>query len=392
MRNVFFVSVILILTSVSVCVASIDCGRKLSRVERKICENEELKKLDIRFHKFYELIKYTKAGKVFNEKNSEWKLKQSHCLTEKCIKNLYKKLTDDVVKLLLEQSPRYAEMQRECRELNIPQECEVYAFDANGTGLNIHYADFAIDENYETHVKNIMVNRPQKCVVLALSSFEPTVWKVYYTPQTQIYGVILAYDNKNQMLQGVPVGTKVWRNECLKGSVAEAFMSGLANNNVIDIKNTHIGEKLPDENYVHQAQNIDVNVHILQELPNHQAVEALVQDEVLRPVDAKDVTFLTERGYSAIDQWGDVDFFDWNSDYNFRCKDKLSYSHSRKCHYYILEKPLEKLPRGLNGVYGIVVFVPEQMMSPTKSSGNTTSSIMRMHATLKELNSFRKKN
>ncbi len=280
-------------------------------------------------------------------------------------------------------------MQRECRELNIPQECEVYAFDANGTGLNIHYADFAIDENYETHVKYIKVNRPQKCVVLALSSFEPTVWKVYYTPQTQIYGVILAYDDKNQMLQGVPIGTKVWRNQCLKGDVRQAFMSGLANNNVIDIKNTYIGEKLPDKNYIHQAQNIDVNVQILQELPNHQAVEALVKNGVLRPIDAKDVMFLTDRGYSAIDQWGHVDLSDWNSMYDFRCKDELSYSHSMECHHYILEKPLEKLPRGLDGVYGIIVFVPEKMIPPTKSS--TTSSIMRMHATLEELNSFRKK-
>lgn len=348
----------------------------------------DLKNLDKKFDRFYEMIKYTGGGKKFNEINPEWELKRSRCLTERCIKNLYEKLTKDALNILLEQNPNYKQMREECRTLNIPPECEVYAFDANGTGLNIDYAEFAIDENYETHVKNIRVNRPEKCVVLALSSFEPTVWKIHYTPDTKIYGVILAYDDDNQMLQGVPVGTKVWRNQCLKGSVREAFLSGLADNNVVETKNTYIGARLPDERYMHQARNIDVTAKIQQELPNHEGVGFLVKNGVLRPVDEKDAAFLIDRGYSAIDKWMPVDFTHWK---NVRsgCKDALRFSHSSECHYYILEKPLEKLPRGLSGVYGIVVFVPEKMTPPEKHG--TTSSIMRMHAGLEELNNYRRK-
>lgn len=369
----------------------INCNKSLSRVEKKICNNQELKDLDARFSKFYDLIKYTESGVQFKDHNPEWKLELSHCFTEKCIKNLYQKLTDDAINLLLEQNPRYKQMQQDCKALMIPEECEVYAFDANGTGLNINYAEFAIDDNYETHVKHIKVNRPQKCVVLALSSFEPTVWKVYYTPGTQIYGVILAYNDDNQMLQGVPVGTKVWRNECLKGSVREAFISGLANNHIVDTKDSYIGKKLSDESYVHQSQNIDVVAHIQQELPNHQGVRNLVEKGILRPIDKKDVSFLIDRGYSPIDQWGNVDLSDWEEMYNFRCKDALSYSHSMECHHYILEKPLEMLPPGVGGVYGVIIFTPEGMTPPTKRI-HATSSIMRMHATLDELNDFRKKN
>lgn len=371
----------------------VNCNDKvLSRVEHKICDNEELKLLDERFNKFYQMIKFTKDGQEFDKANPEWQLERSRCFTETCIKNLYNTLIGKTMEVLLEQNPRFKQMQEECSALAIPPECEVYAYDANyaGGGLNIDFAEFAIDENYETHVKSIKVNRPNKCVVLALSSFEPTLWKIYYTPQTQIYGVILAYDDENQMLQGVPVGTKVWRNECLKKSVAEAYMSGLANNNVIELKNAFIGEELPNTSYMHQARNIDVNVKIQQELPNHEAVKALVKAGVLRPIDQKDVGFLIDRGYSPINAWLPVNLSDWKRMYEFRCSDERGRYISYECNHYILEKPLAKLPRGLDGVYGIIVFVPDGMTPPEKSS--TTSTIMRMHSSLKELNEFRREN
>lgn len=386
----FFSAVI----STEVYAGSVNCNeKKLSRVERKICDDPELEYLDERFDRLYQRIKFSAAGRQFDKKNPEWELKRSYCLTRKCIKKLYENLTDQITDILLEQNPRYQEMLQECGNLQIPPECEVYAFDA--AGLNIDYAEFSIDENYETHLRKIKVNRPGKCVVLALFSFEPTLWKVYHTPQTELHGVVLAYDKKNQMLQGVPVGTKVWRNQCLKGNVREAFIIGLAGNRVIETDSPDIGDKLPDENYLFLSRNIDVNATIQQELPNHEAVAALVGDGVLRPIDEKDAAFLIDRGYSAIKQWGTVDLKQWQAERRSRkryCQDPLNFSHSMDCHYYILEKPLDRLPRGLDGVYGIVVFVPDGMTAPEKYENGSTSSTMRIHATLKELTEYRKGN
>lgn len=80
-------------------------------------------------------------------------------------------------------------------------------------------ADFYIDEKAETGIASVRVNRSGKCTVLFLSTYEPTVWNIYTTPETRLAAVVVP-GYKKQMLRGMPDGTETINNTCLPGGYA----------------------------------------------------------------------------------------------------------------------------------------------------------------------------
>lgn len=364
--------------------AYVNCTKEiLPNVEEIICKSDDLKQKDEVFRQYEEMVKFLPEYMDFKQANKGWELERSRCDSEECIKNIYDRLIKQAEEMIFEYNPQYKKLREDCQALNLPQECETYAYDA--AGLNVNFADFQIDPNTETHLRTIKVNRPGKCVNLILTTFEPTVWRIKYFPTTKIKTVILGKirDGYNQMVQGVEIGTKIYRDRCSVSHEQELPFTGIPN--LRKVNKPVIGKEENDGSYWYHPENIDVKAEIRQELANHEAVNQLVREGVLRRITKKDKKFILKTGFSAIDIWASLPNFDMGFNHA-NCADKLNRHTNSYCNYYFLNKPLKQLPRGLNGVYGITIFVPTDMEPPVKwQDSHTTSGIVRLHATSAEL-------
>lgn len=386
-KKILILSLFCLLCAATVTRAEISCNKKiLTKDEELICQSENienLKYLDKMFETFEQMIRFMPEHMDFKQKNKEWRVERSQCETEECIRALYERLIQDAEEIIFANNTEYRNIREECQSLDLPQECETYVY--RGGGLNVDFADFQIDPNMETHQKTIKVNRPGKCVNLILATFEPTVWKIKYFPTTKIKTVVLGKTrNYNQMVQGVEVGTKIYRDICARSDQQWHYFTGIKNLNIAN--SPIIGKEEEDSLYWYHPENIDVKAEIRQELANHEAVNQLVKEGVLRRITAKDKEFILKTGFSSIDTWNLPDFTFFNHQY---CDTEIQLYTDYKCNYYFLDKPLKQLPRGIDGVYQISIFVPTDMEPPIKShSPHNTSNIVRLHTTSEELQKY----
>jgi len=120
--------------------------------------------------------------------------------------------------------PSYSAQQKnsfECMypELSIPSDLVIYGTESySGRKTN-----FQIDQSGHTATQfDITVNRPYKPVALMLSSYEPSIWNIKWTAETNIVA-IWASGNHKQVISGVPSHVPTFtrysgKTPCIKGS------------------------------------------------------------------------------------------------------------------------------------------------------------------------------
>lgn len=119
------------------------------------------------------------------------------CRDEKCLTEGYR-----AYKQVLSEYGRA----RQCRILQIPDECEIYVYSDQDTTNRSR--NFSVSQKYYTFESSLKINRPHKCVYLFLSSQYARVWNIQATKDTELRKIFVGADD-NQAVRGYPEKTEV---------------------------------------------------------------------------------------------------------------------------------------------------------------------------------------
>ena len=200
--------------------ASFDCQKATRDLDKTICSNQKLSKLDESMSSYYFKLKQTLDGESSNrllKEQRSWLIKRTtECNSgdANCIIDLYKtrilelrKEHENLIPYTYSESRSIQGVTGSCRfnSEDVHSDTIVYAGGAySGRKIN-----FQIDQSgHQATQFEVIVNSPEKPVALILGAYEPSVWNIAWTQGTQISAVV-ATGYHRQAVAGLPRDTPI---------------------------------------------------------------------------------------------------------------------------------------------------------------------------------------
>lgn len=306
------------------------------------------------------------------------------CPTVSCIEKRY---ADRIRYLRNEEYKKETQpkaLPQNCIIPELPDEYELYGITNYGSD---RMAELDLGGHHATELQKLWINRPEKNVVLVLSSYEPTVWDLHITPQTKLAAVFVGSHDKH-MLRGVPAGTFVG-SDCeigyqedeqrLKYKIRDLGLS--SEKTYIYKDKTVIGTRLPDAEY-HFAKGTKGEGRPVKLLPGKYGIEQYVERRHLLPLERNEVYRLRQQGVTIASSFDNPQAFAENlvgqpivvcpelpEKYDCRMKKILvcpavPEEYDCRNRSYILPEAVDRLPDGLVGNEAIRLYVPKGFPVP----------------------------
>lgn len=365
------------------------CGKLNDLVELTVCRSPELERLSRKTENAFDeaLRENPNYSLLLQENRKQWEEMRRNCRTLNCLR-----LACSERAQWLEER-RFTELFKPpCTLPALPPDCDIYAYSLYSAPEK---ADFYIDEDAETGIASIRVNRPGKCTVLFLSAYEPTVWNIYTTPETRLAAVVVS-GYKKQMLRGMPDGTETINNTCLPGyhepgqlpKVLQKLSLWNENTTVFAEKINgaeylEIGEPLKNEAYTCFPENMDGRKLNLSLAPDRAGVRQLRNEGKIRRLISKDIKTLKSYKIEMIggpfmhtdrEDNFEREFSNISRCHGHNARDDKAYD--MMCNTYLMLENFPKLPEGLGGANAISLFVPDGL-APPENHGHST--LYRIH-------------
>jgi len=195
--------------------ADTDCSGAATALEKAVCSDKELSRLDKTLSDIYfkSLISLEAAqGEALSRSQRTWSKETTEaCPTLKtsCLKKYYQ---DRILKIkttyggIVEIDPTEENelrgLRNSCRfdDENFSADLVIYAGGAYGG----RKTDYQIDQSgHQATQFDVVVNSPDKPVALILGAYEPSIWKIIWTAGTNIEAVVVTGHHK-QAIAGLP--------------------------------------------------------------------------------------------------------------------------------------------------------------------------------------------
>lgn len=358
----------------------VDCNLPQSIQEKVICQDDNLREVNNQIKKLLaektqdapEMIKYYQ---LFGN------IKLKSCTTNECLtqssnefknwleKEEYKKLKDT------------ADASR-CQLQNLTPDCEIYAYSQYNGEEKIE--DIFISDEEESYLTKVKINRPGKCVILFLSSYDATIWDIYATPQTKLEAINVG-SHCPQMLRGMSDNVQTKNRQstskdkndiCLDyyydtDKMVEAIENlNLNLKNIVLLDKPIIGDVVADAQYYHNPQIFDGQYVMPDIKPGDGGLKQLIEQGKIRKGNAADIQKIKSIGFEFLSGTHPVE-----------SAKEYAFSFGRR-NMYIMLSNFDKLPKGLAGSDSIILFVPKDLTPPDSNEGH--SNFYRFNASLAE--------
>lgn len=317
------------------------------------------------------------------------------CPTVACIEKKYA----DRIRYL-----REGEYKKDVQPKSLPQNCvipqlpdgyELYGVAAYSSN---RVADIKLNNHSTTVEQRVWINRPGKNVVLVLSSYEPTVWDLYATPQTKLIAVF-AGSGSDQMLRGLQPETFA-SFDCEIGYQKDAQNLkykirdlGLSSETMEFLENkTVIGSRLSDTEYRLASGTKGESVPV-KLLPGQYGMEQYVERKHVLLLERSEAYHLRRQGVVVSSSVENPQAFaedltgrpitvcpEFPEKYDCRMEKFLicpAVPEQYECRNktYLLLEAVDKLPDGLTGDNAIRLYVPKGLPVP-KNLGESRAYIL----------------
>ena len=352
-------------------------NQKYHELQSQMTEEDfsKLKSAQIDWIKFKE--KTCRLENIIQSYNQSWVIESvSGDQNLECIQRLTELRLDDLKNYLsiIKNSKVIVE---NCQFKNLPSEFEVYAV---GKYSGITSSDYQLgNSGHSTKIIEVVVNKPNIPIVLVLMAYDPVIWKVSHTKESNVIGVVLA-GYHSQALLGLPSTTpKILaiheeKSEC---KYFYAYKAGKeldqAINNIKSITGQDLAELLttPTNNKFHIGSSKINNPSSLlfstessisdytniDKFPSGQkGLDTLVELEKIRLATQSEISAWVEKASSKYQK------------YNQELK--VSHHMRRGRTYIILDN--FKLPTGLAGAHSRSFIVPVNQNLPSGPRGHNT--------------------
>lgn len=254
-------TVVFVLTSHSLFAASFNCSKATPGMEQEICADTQLSKADENLAKYYLKLKNSldkKRSKGLLREQRVW-LKQRSNLCKSgdvsCLKKLYsdrinvlRSKYENLVPFTLGDSYDFYGLRGTCgfADVKFPEEFVIYAAGwYAGRKLDIQ-----IDQSGSEATRfDIIVNSPDKPVVLILGAYEPSIWNISWTKETVILAVV-ATGYRRQAVIGLPKDTPVLISSADNGGLCGHVYPDGKNQKQIDEFSNKLFNKPPNMVYL----------------------------------------------------------------------------------------------------------------------------------------------
>lgn len=261
LSEAIFFSILLIgLTPVLVLAASFDCKKASSNLEKQICSNAEIGSADENLSKYY--LKLMKS--LDRERAQELRLEQQEWLKQRnvscpagdwsCLKKIY---NDRVQTLRIRYEnlvpfdfvpSGFQGLRGTCSfaDVKFPEDYAIYAAGwYAGADLDVQ-----IDQSGHQATRfDVIVNSPDKPVVLMLGAYEPSIWHIGWTGQTVILAAVVTGYHR-QAVAGLPKDTPILISTSENGSMCGSAYPDGRNQGEIDSISHKLFGKPSDATYL----------------------------------------------------------------------------------------------------------------------------------------------
>lgn len=349
----------------------VDCNYPNNLKEKIVCADDTLRGKNEAVKKIAVQAKKDKNSNIVDAYQAYRIYGLQGCENRQCLDKFY----DETIKWFenKEYSGEYEEKEpAKCQLKPIADDCEVYAYSSSG-GEKAEKSLFISTERI-TYSADVKINRPGKCVVLFLSSssYNPVIWNIYYTPQTNVQAILVG-GHYEQMIRGMS-GTVETKNrhgnyrygeedQCLnyqydKDDIGDAIKElhlGLKKINILD--RPVIGEEADASAYHYNPEIVDGEFLALDIYPEEVGLEQLQKAGKIRKLTKADAEKIKVAGYSFIDGASPEGY---RNPFNFGSRS-----------VYVMLGEIDKLPNGLTGGNRIILLIPEGLKVPDDNSGHS---------------------
>jgi uncharacterized protein len=198
--------------------ASFSCEQTTNALERTICADSNLSLTDEKMAKYYNKLKETleanQSNSLLKEQRAWLKQRLKKCSSDdaQCLQNLYgerinqlRNRYEKLVPFNIGGPGTLQGLRSSCdfHELELPKDLNIYSAGAyGGRSLDIHIDD----SGHQATQFDVIVNSPEKPVVLLLGAYEPSIWNIGWTKGTDILAVA-ASGYHRQAVAGLPKDT-----------------------------------------------------------------------------------------------------------------------------------------------------------------------------------------
>jgi len=180
-----------LLVPVSVMGASFDCKKSHTFIEKAICSNKQLSKLDDKLAGAYlKTLDIAFAPDDLKEEQCEWLTNvRNACQDVTCLRRIYKQRIQYLADYDVTQRTTSEKEPCEFPNLHLPGEYKVFA----AGGYTGKIVDYQIDQSgHQATQMDVLVNHPATPVVLILGAYEPTIWNISWSPSTRIVAALVS--------------------------------------------------------------------------------------------------------------------------------------------------------------------------------------------------------
>jgi|GEM_PF-979037 len=337
------------------------CSDKDDIVDFIICNDPELKKQEKYINStFVEKVNAASKEDSFDILEQLWlfekEIQIQKCKTKDCLKEAYRKRKEKLTTIVAMTS---AVKKESSKFENLPDDYEVYVIYSYDFTEKVE--DIILGED-ETNRTDVWVNRPGKNVVLVLSTYEPAIWDIKTTKNTNIIGVT-AKGYYPQMVRGVPETTQVLLNK--GGNISEESEMpgvlkslGLYSENATYMGETiTIGKGIDAGNYIFERENVFGEAITEGLLPGGHGIKQLLQEgKLAQSIPAVENGTLTDTDIEVI-PYESLNPYDEGVGYR-KLRDLPLYIRRE---HLIMTMQFETLPQGSSGAHAITLLVPKDL-------------------------------
>ena len=260
-RVILLVSILIPQLSIA---ASFNCKYATHDLDKSICSNKNLSRLDEHMANYYFKLKESLSDDLLNDllkQQRKWLKQRSeicdlHDVT--CLIKLYqsrildlRKEYENLVPYTLLNSRELQGVRGSCsfEKANLPDDLLIYA-GGSYSGRKINHQ---IDQSgHQATQFEIIVNSPEHPVALILGAYEPSIWNIAWTQGTQIKAVV-ATGYHRQAVAGLPKDTPILNSTYdNRGSCGYLYITEKTLRKINPLSNRVFGKKVT---LVHYASN-----------------------------------------------------------------------------------------------------------------------------------------
>ena len=226
---------------------------------------------------------------------------------------------------------------------------------------------------------DVTVNRPDEPVVLVLSAYEPVVWAVESTPETELVGVIVS-GYHTQKVTGVSEATPL-RATSYKGpghcdEPFQAYEEGRGFQEANGVVANLLGHKIDTFNGAYRAERFVIGAatnHVAgSQEPSNEAPRPSVEPKPVKAGEAG-IKQLRQRGAlrparaAELERWASL----VRAAQDLSEKELPAPEHKRFRRIYTVTRHI-KYPKGLHGAHAVRFLIPEGVPEPLADPGHST--------------------